>query len=153
MIAEAEVSGNWRKSLGATSREDDGVVVGENVVVLIDVLALSVQGGESSIPVEDVVVLADFFPLTRIVGKHIGESRLLHPAHVLFAPQVSAPVTYEGVCIRPIEGLGQPLGLGIVPRPTRVLGSVGIRQTLPEALRNGVIHSVELGDPVADLLA
>src|SRR5919112_6214681 len=137
MIAEAEVSGNGRKSLGATSRrEDDGVVVGENVVAVIDVLALSVQGSESSIPVEDVVVLARLFPLTRIVGKHIGKSRLLHPAHVLLAPQVSAPVTYEGVDVLLFEGLGQPLGLGIVLRPIRVLGSDGIRQTLPEALRN-----------------
>src|SRR5918993_7045 len=107
MIAEAEVSLDGRKSLGATSREDDGVVVGENVVAVIDVLALSVPGSESSVPVEDVVVLANLFSLTRIVGKHIGKSRLLHPAHVLLAPQVSAPVAYEGVDVRPIEGLGQ----------------------------------------------
>jgi hypothetical protein len=86
MIAEAEVSGNGRKSLGATSREDDGMVVGKNVVALIDKLAVLVDGSESTVPVEDVVVLADLFPLTRIVGKHIGKSRLLHPAHVLFAP-------------------------------------------------------------------
>src|SRR5215207_11565962 len=110
MIAEAEVSGNGWKRLGATSGEDDGVVVGENVVVVIDEITLSVQGSESAVPVEDVVVLADFFPLTRMVGKHIGKSRLLHPAHVLLAPQVSAPVAYEGIDVRPIEGPGQPLG-------------------------------------------
>src|SRR5215211_5291986 len=31
MITEAEMGGDWRERLGATSREDDGVVVGENV--------------------------------------------------------------------------------------------------------------------------
>ena len=69
MIAEAEVSGNGRKSLGATSREDDGVVVGENVVAVIDEVAVLVDGSESSIPVEDVVVRqpAVYSP-TRIVG-------------------------------------------------------------------------------------
>src|SRR5215210_7604848 len=56
MIAEAEVSGNWRNSLGATSREDDGVVVGENVVVVIDEPAGVIHRSESAVPVEDVVV-------------------------------------------------------------------------------------------------
>ncbi len=114
MIAEAEVRGNGRESLGATSGEDDGVVVGEDVVAVILESALPAHGSESSIPVEDVVVLAAVFSLTGIVAEHIGKSRLLHPAHVLLAPQVSAPVAYEGVDVRPIEGLGQALGLGIV---------------------------------------
>src|SRR5215217_1983500 len=153
MIAEAEVSGNGRKSLGATSREDDGVVVGENVVAVILESALPAHGSESAVPVEDVVVLAAVFSLTGIVAKHIGKSRLLHPALVLLAPQVSAPVAYEGVDVRPIEGLGQARSLCVVPRLTRVLGSEGIRQTLPEALRDGVANFVKLRDPVAYLLA
>src|SRR5919107_536915 len=76
MIAEAEVSLDGRKSLGATSREDDGVVVGENVVAVILESALPAHGSESAVPVEDVIVLAAVFSLTGIVGKHIGKSRL-----------------------------------------------------------------------------
>src|SRR5215204_6331224 len=175
MIAEAEVSGNGRKSLGATSREDDGVVVGEPVVAIIDEVAVVVHRCKSGVPVEDVVVRqSSVYSPARIVGilatligiartelgekvlmrtDLIGKARLLQSAHYLIARPFSAPVAHEGVDVRPIEGLGQPLGLGIVPRPTRVLGSDGIRQTPPKALRNGVTHFVKLGDPVAHLLA
>src|SRR5829696_3649246 len=171
MIAEAEVGSDAT----LVAREDDGVIVGEPVVAIIDEVAVVVHRCKSGVPVEDVVVRqSSVYSPARIVGilatligiartelgekvlmrtDLIGKARLLQSAHYLIARPFSAPVAHEGVDVRPIEGLGQPLGLGIVPRPTRVLGSDGIRQTPPEALRNGVAHFVKLGDPVAHLLA
>src|SRR5829696_3877262 len=79
----------------------------------------------------------------------IGKSRLLQPAHELVAGSFPAPVAHEGVDVRLLKGLGQALGLGIVLRLARVLKSPGSRQTIPEALRDGVAHLVKLRDSVA----
>src|SRR5215204_1448056 len=170
IIAEAEVGGE--PIFGA--EQDDGVVVREDVVTIIDEVAVLVHRSESAVPVEDVVVrqLA-IYSLTTAVGNLtalslagaelseellmsrdlIGKACLLQPAHVLLASSLSAPVTYEGVDVRLLEGLGQACSLGVVPRLTRVLRSKGIRQTLPEALRDGVANFVKLRDSVAYLLA
>ena len=56
MIAEAEVGGDGRKRL-VGSREDNGVIVRQLVVVVIDELAIFVHRSESAVPVEDVVML------------------------------------------------------------------------------------------------
>src|SRR5215207_7058790 len=105
MIAEAEMGGDGRERIGDIAREDDGVVVGEPVVALIDEVAVVVHRTEQTVPVEDVVVRQSaVYSPTRIVGvlatligiartelgeevpmrtNLIGEARLLQSAYYL----------------------------------------------------------------------
>src|SRR5215212_6019578 len=169
MIAEAEVGGD------AAAREDDGVLVWEPVVAVIHELTILVHRSESAVLVEDVVVRqSTIYSLTRSVGilatlsvagtelseellmtrDLIGKACLLQSAHVLLARSLSAPVTYERVDIRLLEGFSQARSPGIVPRLARVLiKSPRSRQTIPEALRDGVAYLVKLRYSVAHLLA
>src|SRR5215217_5951372 len=132
MIAEAEVGGDGRDRC-VVCREDEGVVLGEAEGAVIDVEARLAHGCVSAITVEDVVegyrgmqsparpfgILVALIDGTEIAlldellmrRDLIGQARLLQTAHVLIARLVYAPVAYEGIGIRLLEGLGQSLGL------------------------------------------
>jgi hypothetical protein len=62
IITETEVSGDRRSFFTLVLREDKGALVGELVVALIDELAVFVQGSETTVLVEDVVMLIIHVP-------------------------------------------------------------------------------------------